>query len=190
MTDEDLKKEIFIDKVYGEVEGNDLTILDIGGCSGFFSIFAQSHAKIIYAFEPYSLAIKNFKENTKEFKNIKLIEKAVSDVSGEIDLYEDDYAGQSIVHNKEQKVCKRVQSVILYDFIIENKIDHIDFMKMDIECAEINVFNSKNFDKVLAITDRIAMETHGHNAFIIPILENNNFKMLKIDHTCIAERIK
>lgn len=190
MTDEQLKQEIFVDRVYGEIEGNDLAIFDIGGCSGFFSIFAQSHAKIIYAFEPYSVAIKNFKENTKQFNNIKLIEKAIFDVNGEINLYEDSYAGQSVVHNKEQKICEKVQSIILYDFIIENKIDHIDFMKIDIECAEVNVFRSKNFDKVLAMTDKIAIETHGNNAILRPVLEKNNFKILKDSLICIAERIK
>jgi FkbM family methyltransferase len=190
MTEEDLKKEIFEQKVYGDITGKDLIIFDIGACSGFFTIFAHPHAKIIYAFEPYSLAIKNFKEHTKGLDKIKLITKAVSDVTGTIELYEDSYAGQSIVKNKDQKVCEMVDSIILYDFIKENNIDHIDFLKIDVECAEINIFNSKNFDKVLAITDKIALETHGHNEVLKPILENNNFKVVLNGQVIIAERIK
>ena len=118
------------------------TVLDIGANIGYYTlIFARlvgENGKV-FAFEPdptnFSLLKKNVEING--YKNVILIQKAVSNKSERLKLYlsKDNMGGHTICnpHNSRQSV--EVEAIRLDDYF-ENYNGKIDFIKMDIEGAE------------------------------------------------------
>ncbi len=136
---EDVESEIIRKNVK---EGD--VVLDIGANIGYYSLlFAKLVGKKgkVYAFEPepsnFALLIKNI--NANGYNNIVPINKAVSDKDGKVKLYlEKENFGAHKIYNdsNEKKNSIEVDSVRL-DSFFQNKNKKIDFIKMDIEGAEI-----------------------------------------------------
>lgn len=118
-------------------------VVDIGANIGYYTLL---FAKLVgpqgkvYAFEPdinnFKLLSKNIKANP--YNNIILENKAVSDVTGKIKLYlSKDGTGAHKIHNKKNdREFIYVDSIALDDYFRSKKIN-IDFIKMDIEGAEV-----------------------------------------------------
>lgn len=144
----------------------DPTILDIGSNDGshglwFFEIFKNPK---VYCFEPDPRAIARFKANVGDRPNIKLFEMALCDRVGEIAFYQSsgqrnegeaqhmpegwDLSGSIrqpkqhlVVHpwvKFEQKVT--VAASTLDTWCAEQGIGPIDFIWMDVQGAEMDVF--------------------------------------------------
>ena len=110
---------------------------------------------IIYSFEPNPSAISIAKQNIKNYPNIKLIEKAVSDINGKIKFYpinpeltntphDDGNIGASSIYKASGKYPLEdyiqdeivVESITLESFCKENNIISINFLWMDLQGAE------------------------------------------------------
>ena len=142
------------------------TILEIGCNNGahtlwFLEIFRNP---ILYCFEPDPRAISRFKINVGERSNVRLFEVALGDRNGEIDFFQssgqrsDEEAKQmpdgwdqsgSIRQPKEHlavhpwvKFDRKIKVAILTldAWIGRHGIDSIDFIWMDVQGAEIDVF--------------------------------------------------
>ncbi|HOW26138.1 MAG TPA: FkbM family methyltransferase [Bacteroidales bacterium] len=141
-------------------------ILDIGCNDGFntlwfFKIFEKPK---VYCFEPDPRAIARFKRKVGQNPNIQLSEIALCDHDGEIDFYQSgghldeemvktmpegwDLSGSirqpknHLIYNKwvtfNQKIT--VKASTLDTWCKTNYIDAIDFIWMDVQGAEIDVF--------------------------------------------------
>lgn len=196
--------EILLYKLYSH-KGFELKdgyiILDIGAHIGLFSILASKYAKNgkIFGFEP---SLENFnllKENIKlnEAKNIIPINKAIANKSGKREFFisPDSDASHSFLDRtfKGKKVI--IDTSSLKDFIRENKIKKIDFLKMDCECAEYEII-FKCPKEVLSKIQKIAMEYHNmdeeKNGYKLKsFLEINGFDVdIKSDcHMLFAKRV-
>ncbi len=121
-----------------------MTVLDLGAHVGYYTLLA---AKLVgekgrvFAFEPapatYALLIKNITING--YQNIVPIQKAVSNKSGQVRLFLNDYnTGRHNIydHYGEKKRYVIVDSITLDEFFRGQDIS-IDFIKMDIEGAEM-----------------------------------------------------
>ena len=152
------------------------TILEIGCNDGthtiwFLEIFKNPK---IYCFEPDPRAIANFKNKVGRHDNVHLFEMALSDRNGEIAFYQSggwhkaredwDLSG-SIRKPKEHLMAYpwvkfdraiTVKTVTLDAWCSEHEVEHIDFIWMDVQGAEIDVF--KGGVNVLAKTDIIYTE--------------------------------
>lgn len=148
-------------------------VLDIGAHKGVFSIFASHFAKKgkIYSFEPVKENFKGLKKNIRinKIKNIIAINKAVSNKTGSKDIFiSDSTTMHSFYLNKSKKRKTKVKTITLKDFVKQNKITKINFLKIDAEGAEYNIlFSCPNtlFEKI----EKISMECHNlnkqHNVF-------------------------
>ncbi len=125
-----------------------LVIVDGGANVGKFSLLvSQLNPECrIYAFEPVENTFNALKENVKLSQNIIPINKGLfnDNSSKEINLFSSnthsslyDIKGLSYKPN-EKTVVKLIRGD---DFIIENKIDRVDFLKLDIEGAEFDAIN-------------------------------------------------
>ncbi|MFA5746646.1 MAG: FkbM family methyltransferase [Candidatus Paceibacterota bacterium] len=170
--DRGIISEIWGYKIYTpkgfEIKENDL-VVDIGAQIGVFSIFAAQYAKKgrIYSFEPVP---ENFRmlEKNKELNhigNILPLNLAVADKKGERDIYlaSGNAGGHSFfsddkgVERGEDMV--KVKTVSLEDFMKENDIFKIDFLKIDCEGAEYEILfgcPKEIFEKI----GKISMEYH------------------------------
>jgi len=148
---------------YFEVE-DDYIVFDIGANIGAFSMLAAHYAKngMVYSFEPEKESFGLLKENVdlNNFKNIELINKAVSNKTGISNFYisNTNAGGHSLYSSRADKKIT-IPTISFEEFIEKNKIKKIDFLKMDCEGCEYDIlYNCSNetFKKI----KYISMETH------------------------------
>lgn len=125
-------------------------VLDVGACEGFFSMYAMEHgASRVYAFEPVS-ALKNSLNQTFELLNYKdavsVVPKGLYDKTGTFNFSSDEqYVAMSQI---DEQGSDTLDTITLDDFMQEYAPASIDFIKMDIEGAEVkSVLGAKNVVK-------------------------------------------
>src|SRR3990167_9467361 len=129
-----------------------MVIVDIGAHIGYYSrIFSKLAKKggAVYAFEPDQDNYKLLKFNTKNSKNIRIFNEALSDKAGSISFYKSNNTGcHSIVTQNSVKEVATVPTQTLDNFIQENKVAKIDLIKIDVDGGEPVVFDGcKNIFK-------------------------------------------
>ena len=126
-------------------------ILDIGANVGYTSLtfakFINDKGKI-FSFEPekknYNTFLKNIKLN--KFNNIYPHKLAVADENKSIKLYlsksENDGIHSTLLHTDTlSENYEEVEAVKMDDFVKNNNITKVNFVKIDVEGAEIDVIN-------------------------------------------------
>jgi FkbM family methyltransferase len=170
--------EIYRDRVYDQFlkDKKDLTIVDLGANIGLWTFYAHDKAKVLYSVEP---AREHFEclatmIITNGMDNVVPIQKAVSNTNGSVRLGHSDNKTMhsllgavntvvnSIVNIKDAKdeEYEDVQSTTLDKLFKDNGIKHVDFMKIDIEGTEVELFAGEGFDKVKDKIDVIVGEFH------------------------------
>jgi FkbM family methyltransferase len=166
---EDLNKIfVFLEKLFPNYS-EDITIFDIGSrdCKEAIEFSKRYQNAKIYSFEPNPDAIKIAKKNISNFKNITLVEKAVSNINGSVDFYpinpeltesphEDGNIGASSLFKASGKYPLEkyvqnkitVESITIEKFCEDNGIEAIDFVWMDLQGAEYLALNG--FGKLLS----------------------------------------
>lgn len=134
-----------IDEV--QIKENDI-VFDCGANVGLFSCVAASKGAKVYAFEPICEVAEYAKENAKLYgtNGINVITEALSDSEGEVEFQVLDNSGDNKASGLSTMVSdiscygtvnKRiVRSTTIDAYMINHKIEKIDFIKADIEGAE------------------------------------------------------
>ncbi len=196
--------EIYKDRVYSPfLEGRrDLTILDIGAHVGIFSIYAHPYAKKIYAIEPSTEHFLSLQQNivANELVNVEAVQVAVGNENKTVDFFSNPTnktmnsakpAGWQEGWGKEQ-----VSMITLDKLFEENKIEHVDFMKLDVEGSEFEVICGTGFERVAHKIDMVLTEVHSWAGRkpnqIVEGFKNNGFevKPVKNDATLLVARRK
>jgi len=160
----DILKEIYLDKVYDPyfLGKKDLTIVDCGANIGLTTQYFSNYGKV-YSIEP---AKKSFECLSKLIETNKLnatpIKYAISTESGEIDFYHNtNTTANSLFKELNDSGSKEiVQCRTLGEIFKEYSIEHVDFMKIDIEGKEFDVLGDDSFDEVADKIGVIMGETH------------------------------
>jgi len=119
------------------------TILDVGAYTGDSAIpFAKKAINgEVYSFEPIKENLLKFYQNIKEHKELSsrifIIKKAVSDKSGKNLKFaiSESSSNSNCTKNQTQNICS-VNTISIDDFVKKKNIV-VDFIKMDIEGAEM-----------------------------------------------------
>lgn len=146
------------------VDKSDPVILEIGchnggHTMGFLNMFASPQ---VYCFEPDPRAIAHFRERMGERPNVHLFEVAVSDRIGQITFYQSgrkpdpheqaqkDWDRSGSIRKPKKHLIKHpwvtfdnalvVNTITLDAWCTEQGIDHVDFIWMDVQGAEMDVF--------------------------------------------------
>jgi len=173
-----------------------VTIIDIGAHYGYFSIFANKNTNnqsTIFAIEPSIMNFEKMTSNINENKieNIITLNCAVGTKNENAKLYIGNTSNNSLIRDysllKKEKSIEEIEIKTLDTIISENKIEKIDFMKMDCEGSEYLILenmSTQTFDKI----STISMEFHDLKnekytaETLLNILINNNFKILKYQY--------
>ncbi len=163
--------------------------IDIGAHIGTFSVWAARHSSAkIYAFEPaeknISMLEKNIRLNGLQDR-VEIVPKVVSSETGKKKLYITENSGLiSTVeeHTKREDAGKllssdMVDAISLGDFFKEKKIDFCDFMKVDIESGEYDLFMNLP-DEVYAKIGAMSIEIGNNPAELIQHIVRKGFIML------------
>jgi len=181
--------EITTQNVYNNdyicVEENDF-VVDIGFNYGLFSLTSLKYkpCKII-GFEPNPKLVKTF-TNFYNGDIIKLYQTAVSNQNGKTIFYENLDPGMSSIFQEINDVSRgdsyEVNIINFNDFIIDNKINKIDYLKVDCEGAEYKIFESIPYEYLKNNIKKIVIEFH-HNLNDIKVqkliekIKNCNFNI-------------
>ncbi len=172
-------------------------VVDLGGNMGIFNRWAYSQgASRVISFEPDRRYFKLLSLNADP--RSVLFNAAAAHEMGELNLYESNHLGGSNVFGIDGQVGYGVRTYTL-DYLFEsNLIDHIDFLKVDIEGAEHAAFAGISDDNLRKVKT-IAMEYHhshfdfddelrnnfinkmnglGFNSYILFMGNNNNLQMI------------
>ncbi|MEK7551540.1 MAG: FkbM family methyltransferase [Patescibacteria group bacterium] len=170
-------------------------ILDIGAHIRYYTLIA---AKIVgnkgkvYAFEPDPKNFQILKRNTEEnkYKNVVLVNKALSNKSGSIKLFlnKENTGDHRIYDSADNRKSINIQAITLDDFF-KDKAKKVDLIKMDVQGAEVHIFNGgnnlikrNNNIKILTEFWPHGLELCGSSAKEYgTILKENKFKIYNID---------
>jgi autotransporter strand-loop-strand O-heptosyltransferase len=147
---EQAKKEIFENNTYErffEVEEGDV-VVDLGASLGPFTYsILPKNPKQCYVVEPLSSQIETLKINVGR-DNVKIIQGAITDK-------------KKIVISWD-KITESVPTFSFREFLDEQGIDKIDFLKCDCEGGEYDVFQQSNIEFLKTIP-KIVTEFHMKN---------------------------
>lgn len=122
----------------------DKVLFDVGANVGSYTLTLARSAKRIYSFEasPSNAAVLRRFVKHSGLSNIEVIDKAVSDLTGEkINLFTSpDTGGNHSQFHDYGKGSETATTITLDQFAGDNKIDRVDVIKMDIEGGELRAF--------------------------------------------------
>lgn len=166
------------DRVYDQIleSGENLTILDLGANAGFFSLYVQDRAKMVYAIEPTAEHFMVLSALTKKYPNINLVNVALHNNDEPIDFFikGDNSTMNSTAINYGEK--RSVPGNTLNTLLTQLNINHVDFVKCDIEGSEMIALTDETIGEV---RDRIKtwfVEVHAtdHSRWEENIRENRD----------------
>jgi FkbM family methyltransferase len=162
-----LYNEIFIDNEYHfTAENENPYIIDCGsniGMSIFYFKMLYPKSRIL-AFEPGEEAFFCLEENVRNnlLNSIKVHKAALSNKEGIIDFYFDqENLGSLCMSTKQERMPKQRRSVEA--LLLSKHIDEeVDFLKIDIEGAELEVVEELSNARKLSYVKQMAIEYHHH----------------------------
>ncbi len=170
-------------------------VIDLGAHIGYYTLlFANLVGKTgrVIAFEPeptnYELLEKNLKING--YKNVVLVNKAVSSKTGKNTLHLDEIntTGHTLFNTKEDQTSIEIDSISLDDYF-KDYGGKINFVKMDIEGEEpeaikgmCSILRRRNGIKIMTEFNPWLLEKNGKNPEeYIQLLEKFDFNIYEID---------
>lgn len=163
-------KEIYFDRVYTPYfEGKkDLTIIDVGANVGMTSYYFSQFAKNVYSLEP---SLEHFDILTQmithnKLDNVHPINKALYMKSGKFPLF---HNNNKTMYSLHQAVAdpnlppEEVEAITFQQLFADFSIEHVDFLKTDVEGSEVELFCSTPFKEVAPKIDIVMTEVHQWN---------------------------
>ena len=159
--------EIIGHKVYHNdfvnVEENDV-VVDIGFNYGLFSMVSlKNNPSKIIAFEPNPKLVSNYQKFFNHEK-IELHQKAVSNKEGTVFFNENNDPGMSTllsdINTHNINATYEVELINFYQFLQKNNINQIDYLKVDCEGGEYDIFDCIPNEYLTNQVKKIALEFH------------------------------
>jgi FkbM family methyltransferase len=152
---------------------DDLTILDIGGNIGLFSLYIQDRAKAVYTLEPTPAHFSILKTLTSNYPNIHPLNIALHNEDATIDFYisENNSTMNSTVNQYGKKIP--VTGKTLHSIISDLNLSKVDFVKCDIEGSEMAALTNETISAVKDIVSVWSIEVHATDPNIHPEVSIN-----------------
>lgn len=182
-------------KIKNEINSGDV-ILDIGANIGYYTLmFARLVGKNgqVYAFEPEQYNFNLLKENItlNNYNNVQIEQVAVSNFNGKATLHIS--KNKTGMHRLHQSVyCENsteVDVLKIDDYLMKKNIKKIDFIKIDVEGAELDVLqgmiNTIIQNKVKLLLEFIPENLVEHMAIpmeLLKFLTDHNFEIYAIEN--------
>jgi FkbM family methyltransferase len=162
-------------KILDKYVTKDSICIDLGSWIGPITLYLANICKYIHAIEPDVVAINYLKKNisVNNFSNIEVYNCAISNYEGFITLGNDTSLGNSITRRNQSLNAFDVNCYTLSTFCKNNKIDNVDFIKIDIEGSEELIFDDIEFFEKYKPTVYVQL----HNGWFVD--ENETIKKIK-----------
>lgn len=177
-----------------DVNENDI-VVDIGSNQGAFIKYAlDKKSSVIYSCDPNPRCTFLIKKYYGKYDNLFLNEFAISDKSGETILslgHDSDTSGYAKISEAKVNVNfdyengkkVKINTITFKEFIQLNKINYINFLKIDCEGGEVFIFIDENKSFLKNNVDKIVLEFHNEKYIdIVNYLKDLNFEV-HIEHS-------
>jgi len=158
-------KEIYLEGVYIDIFNTrkDMVVLDIGANIGVVTQYMREFAKKLVAVEPSTEHFEALKKNVEfnKWTNVVPVNAAIAEKNGEMTLNLN--SANRTCHSLNMNYNMGGEKVRVMDFetlLKENKLNHVDFVKSDVEGYEDVIYRSESFIKMAPKIDAIMMEMH------------------------------
>lgn len=161
------REDLFVRGVADTLRRDDV-VLDLGAHVGMVSQEFAHRAGKVYAFEPHPDTFRALCHNTRNYRRIEPVNKAVSDRTGSARLFFDAAAegkfteGSTLVTDKQNVSYENgaeVETIRLADFVLS--LDRpVRLVKMDIEGAEYRVIADLIETDAIGRIGTVFVETH------------------------------
>lgn len=150
-----IEREIFFENVYGcwrGVKEGDI-VVDIGASVGPFvySIIGNNPQKV-YCVEPSKKLIKTLSENFLGNDSITLVNKAI--IGDSTDLV------NIFIGSETYEGDDKFEEITFNQFLNDYSVEKINFLKIDCEGGEYDIFQEENMEFLLNNVEYIAIEMH------------------------------
>jgi FkbM family methyltransferase len=113
-------------------------VIDCGANLGLFSAVAAGRGCTVYAFEPVSKTLPFLRKTQALYpENIHIVQMALSNTCGKVRIT-DNFMVSTIMPERQTTTdpMDEVDVITLDEYVRENRIQRVDFIKADIEGAE------------------------------------------------------
>jgi FkbM family methyltransferase len=125
---------------------DNIVIFDVGANQGAFALAALEILKtraLIYCFEPSPTTFRLLEERLHSYSNVRLYNFGLGECEGEAILYSDkEGSGCASLYKRmglSMELTEKVQIRTLDRFCAQSGIDHIHYLKLDVEGHELSV---------------------------------------------------
>lgn len=157
--------EIFIKKEYGAIPKGNVTIVDIGANNGLFMLYCKSQnpESTIHCYEPVPQCASHIQHivHRNKLQHVHIHEAAVSDKIGLHRLY---LGSQTVAASLYEGIASwhdsiDIKTTTLPSILHDNSISSIDFLKVDCEGGEYDIFSTTSVE-ILERCKYMAIEYH------------------------------
>ena len=205
VNEEYVSKSNLIIKFLNKFKFKPKIIVDVGACWGEYSLILgrYSNESFIYAIEGsqknYKILRNNITFELNKIKNVESYNYIVSD-NNNFKFIKNIIATTNTVENdisKNKQNYSKVKSITLKKFLFENKLNHIDFLKLDIEGHEINlikdildidikygqieIINLNSLEENLKFLEQLSTKYKLYDSENFNIIEENKIKLYTAD---------
>ena len=154
-----VKEEIFIRKDYTKkfpIEPGDV-VLDIGASVGPFTFsILDKQPKHVYCFEPKTSLFETMKKNIGHHENVTLINKGIHNIDGKAEFKGLYFPDVKETHGR----TATADGITFNTFLREYDVSQIDFMKIDCEGGEYDIFTAEQLPWITKNVKKIVGEWH------------------------------
>lgn len=183
-----------VTEIWKEVIEEDMTVVDIGGHLGYYTLLAASEVGIdgtVHSIEPVERNYKILQRNVElnRYENIETYNQAISKATGQAEIFKSDTSNWTTLDSDtaKRKPNKYTDSslieVVSFDEFVSNSgITNIDVVRMDLEGYETEVI--QGMEKTLTEVSSpcyLFIETHNFSDGYVEMaetLESHGFELV------------
>jgi len=178
------------------IHKNDI-VIDAGAWFGDFSAYASSLDAVTYAFEPVECNFQMLCKTAELNGEIYPVKKGLGSSECDMDIFicnTNSGAHSLVVEKGDSTLTEKIELTTLDQFVEENKLERVDFIKADIEGAERDMLKGatqtlKKFAPKLAIcTYHLPDDPQVLEQIIMDA--NPNYKVVHLRHKLMAAVVK
>lgn len=142
---------------------DDKIILDLGGNVGLFALHVTPWAEKIITVEPTPNHMELNKQIMSKFSNVIHLQVAISDKTGQIPFFTfgSNTTMNSLINRGGDHFM--VDCITIPDLIEKYNLDHVDFIKLDVEGSETIALNKDVIEYMSNKVSKILIEFHEVN---------------------------